>query len=394
MNILIFSSEFPPGPGGIGTHAYQMALQMSMSHWRVLVLAYQDYMSHSEIEEFNHAQPFEIIQLQRQKHQAADLRYRWEQLQQTVIKWKPDLLVVTGDRLVWLTAAAQAVRGLLDRTGIKLPWCAIWHGIHPSNPFQKLMMKWAYSKPDLTIAVSRYSKSHLLSLGVQSSRVAVIPNGANDKIFFPDLSSGQTLRTKMGFADAFVLLTVGHVSHRKGQDIVIRSLPEVLERNPRTYYLIAGLPTMQPELEKLVNALGIGNHVHFMGRAQQEELFAAYNACDVFVLVSRHSRDGEYEGYGIVVSEAALCGKPSVVAENSGLTETVSDGVTGFVVPENDPHTTAQTILALMENSELRKKMALEARQRAITEQTWEVSMDRYNKAFRQLLLDSGGRRS
>jgi glycosyltransferase involved in cell wall biosynthesis len=90
------------------------------------------------------------------------------------------------------------------------------------------------------------------------------------------------------------------------------------------------------------------------------------------------------------VAEAALCGKPSVVAGNSGLAEAVQDQCTGFVVPENDPASTANAIRKLLEDREIRQRMGEEARQRALAEQTWNVCMDRYHQAINQLMAKMG----
>jgi hypothetical protein len=59
MRVLVLSTEFPPGPGGIGTHAYQLASGLHERGWQVLVLTRQDVANDNEIEAFNRQQPFE-----------------------------------------------------------------------------------------------------------------------------------------------------------------------------------------------------------------------------------------------------------------------------------------------------------------------------------------------
>jgi phosphatidylinositol alpha-1,6-mannosyltransferase len=214
----------------------------------------------------------------------------------------------------------------------------------------------------------------------------VITNGADEQRFSPNVSSGLELRAKLGLTDARILLTVGHVSNRKGQDIVIRALPHILQVVPNAHYLIAGIPTLQAKLEVLASELNVAEHVHFLGKVDTEMLPAIYNACDVFILVSRHSLDGSFEGYGIVAVEAALCSKPAVVADNSGLAEAIQHGKTGFVVPAENSQSVAQAVMKILQDASLCKQMGEKALQRAMAEQTWSASMAQYNQALMQLV--------
>jgi phosphatidylinositol alpha-1,6-mannosyltransferase len=293
--------------------------------------------------------------------------------------WKPDMLVVTGDRQVWLAAAMQFFIRL------KLPWCAVWHGVIPPFFPARQLGVWAFHQADLIISVSQYSLEQLLNMGVKPRRQLVIENGADQDQYLPDPEGGRDFLRGLNLTDAKILLTVGHVSERKGQDIVIRALPEIIKSIPNVHYLMVGLPTMQDRLAKLACELDVSAHVHFMGRLDIKMLNAAYNACDVFVLTSRHGDNGEFEGYGIVAVESALCAKPAVVAGNSGLAEAIVDGQTGFVIPENDSHAAAQAILKLLMDPALKKQMGERARRRALREQTWAICMSRYDEALRQL---------
>ncbi len=63
MRLLILSSEFRPGPGGIGTHAYELAKTLTVCGWEITVLSPQSFEKNSVIGEFNKKQPFKIINL-------------------------------------------------------------------------------------------------------------------------------------------------------------------------------------------------------------------------------------------------------------------------------------------------------------------------------------------
>ncbi len=382
--LLLLSSEFPPGPGGIGTHAHQLALYLTQLGWEVQTLTLQDYMTSEEVVLFNATQKFKIITLPRTRNRLRDLLRRWTCLFETIKNWKPSLLVVTGDRQVWLAAIMQFFIKLA-RPPHTVNWCAIWHGVIPAFFPVRQFGVWAFNQADMIISVSQYSQEQLLKMGVRPKRQMVIENGADHHQYYPDPDGGTKFLKKLNLEASNILLTVGHVSERKGQDLVISALPEIIKNIPNVHYLMVGLPTIQGQLEKLARELGVSAHVHFMGRLDIQMLNAAYNACDIFVLTSRHGNNGEFEGYGIVVVESALCAKPAVVAGNSGLAEAVVNGQTGFVIPENDPHAAAQAIRKLLMDPAQKKQMGEHARQRALKEQTWSICMSRYDQALRQL---------
>jgi phosphatidyl-myo-inositol dimannoside synthase len=391
MRLLLLSSEFPPGPGGIGTHAYQLASQLVHLKWDVHVLTSQDYVDPENIVPFNCAQDFGITQLPRTNSFVRNALFRWKYFRSLIKTIQPDVLVVTGDQQVWLAALMQVYLKIVFQP-YRFPWCAIWHGVIPRSYVTRQMTCWAFGQSDLTITVSQYSRRRMIDMGVRPHRNLTITNGADEERFYPDYYAGLELRAKLGLSDALILLTVGHVSERKGQDIVIRALPRILQSMPNVHYLIVGLPTRQAPLEKLAIELGVSEYVHFLGRVDADALCAVYNACDVFVLTSRHSSDGEFEGYGIVAAEAALCAKPSIVADNSGLPEAVQNGRTGLIVPENDPLATARAIQNLLQTPSLRKQMGERARQCALRKRTWSTCMRKYDKVLSQLIVGHRGR--
>ncbi|MFC1878373.1 glycosyltransferase family 4 protein [Chloroflexota bacterium] len=377
--ILYFSTEFPPGPGGIGTHIYQVASHLTRLGWRGPVLTLQDYATPDEIQAFNRQLPFQVTTLRHWPTAPLEAIYRLNELARTARRWRPDLILATGERAVWLTALLSTME--------RIPWTAVWHGYTPIANWEKRLARWAYNQANALISVSHYSLKRLHAMDVQAPLEFVIHNGADPETFFP-LSASQTAvyRQRVAPTASNILLTVGNLHWRKGQDIVIRALPQIHRQIPNVHYLVVGLPTQQAILEDLVNEVGVSEFVHFLGRVEAGELMQAYNACDIFIMNSRHSRDGQYEGYGIAAVEAALCAKPAVVSDNSGLTEAIVDGVTGIVVEEDSPDETAAAVLRLLGDETLRAEMGLQARRRALQEQTWAACALEFDQVLRQIL--------
>jgi glycosyltransferase involved in cell wall biosynthesis len=234
----------------------------------------------------------------------------------------------------------------------------------------------------------------MVEAGINPRRELVIPNGGDD-VRFRVLPAGEikSFRQSLGKDADHLLLTVGNVTERKGQEVVIRALPHILKVAPKTHYLMAGLPTLKHELTELACELGVAEHVHFLGRVDADSLVKYLNCCDVFVMTSRLTKDGDCEGFGIAVVEAALCGKPAVVSANSGLAEAIIDGSTGIAVPEGDEVATANALLSLLKNPQLRHTMGKAALDLAQREQSWRTRSGEYDKLLGGL-LDGFHRRS
>jgi phosphatidylinositol alpha-1,6-mannosyltransferase len=366
MRLLLIASEFPPGPGGIGTHAYHVASQLRQRGWDVVVLTPQHYVAADEVKAFNESQPFPIVSLRSIPGAPLEAVYRWCVASAWIKRWQPDVIIATGERSVWLTSWLTS--------GRPTPWVAIGHGTEfgATAGWERWLTRRSFERATAVVCVSEYTRQRMDAMGIRPRRTVVIPNGADATQFrVLPWSDVDRFRAEIGLNGARVLLTVGNVTERKGQDVVIRALPEILRRVPDTIYLIAGLPTRQAAFARLAADLGVVDHVRFLGRVAPADLVRYLNCCDVFVMTSRHTDDGDFEGYGIAVVEAAVCGKPAVVSANCGLHEAIVDGQTGLAVPEDDPARTARAILALLEDDERRRTMGEAARRRAVQEQTW-----------------------
>src|SRR5262249_56405909 len=115
-------------------------------------------------------------------------------------------------------------------------------------------------------------------------------------------------RARLGWHGRRVILTVGALQKRKGQDMLIRALPAIRARCPEVLYAVAGEGWERPYLEALVDELGVRGAVQFRGIPEDDDLIRCYQQCDLFALPNR--RIGwDFEGFGIVLLEAQACGK-------------------------------------------------------------------------------------
>ena len=376
--------EFPPAPGGIGTHAYKVALHLHRLGWKVTVAATQPRASAQEVQRFNASQPFNVIRMHTLPFAPLKVFYRVLIITICLLKIRTQVVIASHAQMVWILSFLNI---FFRRTFV-----AIGHGSGYRLParWQQVITEWAFSRATGVINVSKYTRSLMLSAGVSVKHHTVIPNGAEAEDFkHVSKTSVEQLRQKLGLENAKAILTVGSISERKGQDTVIRAMPRVLEHIPEAHYLIVGVPDRpqtKAEYCKLANDLGVSNFVTFVGRVDQADLPLYYHLCDLFVITSRPTSAGSVEGFGIVVVEAALCGKCAIVTEGSGLTEAIAAGQTGLSVPQDDPEATANAIISLLRNNTKRKQMGQAARRRAHASQSWTKRIVEYDNFISQLL--------
>ena len=374
-SLVLISSEFPPGPGGIGSHAYQLSLHLARRGWCVNVVAPQDYAPENDVAAFSRNLSFTLTRVPSGRGRAREAIHRIGVANQVVRKSAPGLIVGTGLSGVWVASVVSVMN--------RLPAIAVAHG----SEFGKLgaAVSWinrrAFHRMTRIVAVSEFTRSVVLQTGIQGPPVDVIRNGADVERFRILEPAERERFTPPGLPrGARVLLTVGHVSERKGQEIVIRALPAIVRAHPEVHYCMVGLPTLKPHLEGVARELGVLGHVHFIGTVSPGDLVAWINRCELFVMTSKTTANGDCEGFGIAVVEAALCGRAAVVSSQSGLVEAIEEGVTGISAEEGNPAATAAAVNRMLENPTALAAMGQAARRRALAEQTWDSCIAKFDE--------------
>ena len=224
--------------------------------------------------------------------------------------------------------------------------------------------------------------SRSLSKQAVKQMVKIAP-GIDVEHFSPQDSS--ELREELGLDEKKVIVSVGRLVHRKGQDHLIESMPEILAKVPNAHLLIVGRGPYLEHLAKLVAVNKVENHVSFIGRVQYAELPRFICAGDVFAMPSRSRFAGlEVEGLGIVYLEASACGLPVVAGNSGGAPDAVVEGVTGLVVDGTNNTQIADAIITLLTNPQKCKEMG-NAGQAWIKENwRWEIWSKRFNELLEE----------
>ncbi|HNO09969.1 MAG TPA: glycosyltransferase, partial [bacterium] len=171
------------------------------------------------------------------------------------------------------------------------------------------------------------------------------------------VSKKEALSRWPQFEGRIILLTVGRLVKAKGHDVVIRALPEIQKRVPNILYVIAGEGVEKEQLINLVESLSLKNSVHFTGYITPTGLEELYAISDLFVLAGRWTPTF-VEGFGLVLVEAAIRGKPVIGARIGGIPEAIEDGVSGIVIEPEDPSQVAKAVMDILSDQNLYDRMA------------------------------------
>lgn len=193
------------------------------------------------------------------------------------------------------------------------------------------------------------------------------------------------LRKQLGLTNKKVIVSVGRLVHRKGQDRLIESMPQILKKIPDAHLLMVGQGPYLEHLAKLVAMNNLSEHVSFIGRIQYKELPQYICAGDVFAMPSRSRLAGlEVEGLGIVYLEASACGLPVVAGSSGGAPDAVIQGVTGLVVDGNNLDEIAEAIVSLLSDAQGAQIMGSAGRQWIVDNWRWEIWSSQFNKLLQQ----------
>ena len=207
--------------------------------------------------------------------------------------------------------------------------------------------------------------------------------GIDTEHFAPNPESAQ-LRKELGLSEKQVIVSVGRLVHRKGQDFLIKALPEILKVHPNAHVLMVGEGPYREHLQKLTFDLDVANYITFIGRIQYKELPRFICAGDIFAMPSRSRLAGlEVEGLGIVYLEASSCGLPVIAGKSGGAPDAVHEGMTGFAVDGTSVKDISQAINNLLADPAKARAMGEAGRKWIYENWRWDIWAKEFNSLFR-----------
>jgi len=223
---------------------------------------------------------------------------------------------------------------------------------------------------------TRHAISKSVTKTASQSMVKIAP-GIDTDHFSPQ--DARALRNELGLTEKKVIVSVGRLVHRKGQDVLIEALPAIIEKVPEAHILMIGEGPYRGYLETRAKSLGIEDKITFIGRIQYADLPRYICAGDLFVMPSRSRLAGlEVEGLGIVYLEASACGLPVIAGDSGGAPDAVLEGETGLVVDGTQKIEVAAAVVELLLDPDRSKAMGIRGRQWIIQEWRWEIWSNRF----------------
>ncbi|WP_233267311.1 glycosyltransferase family 4 protein [Paraglaciecola sp. L3A3] len=215
-----------------------------------------------------------------------------------------------------------------------------------------------------------------------AAKTVVLHPGVDSEVFVPN-NKDETVLASLGWTGKKVALTVGRLQARKGQDMMIKAVPEILTKISNFHYAIIGGGEQKEELVKLVEELNLQQHVQFFSEISDKDMLACYQQCDLFILPNR-TIDNDIEGFGMVLVEAQSCGKAVIAGDSGGTKETMLIGETGVIVDATQTSFIAESVSRLLVDESKLLAMGKRGRVHVVESLDWKALVIKAKELFAQ----------
>ncbi len=282
-------------------------------------------------------------------------------------------------------------------THLPTPWSADWSGLISRLKKRPLVLTyhndivgegwagqiaWIYNKTALKLLMksaggiivtrNRYVSPYLKEY---AGKVFFIPLGIDVEAFRPRAAPPK--------GDIFFLSVLDEFHRYKGLEVLFAALKIMKQELPDVRLVVGGRGCMFDHYRRMADSLGIGDNVSFAGFIPSKKLIEYYNGCKLFALPST---DPRREGFGIVPLEAMACERPVVVTEIMGMAADINECGAGMVARCNDKEALASSMLAILKDDDLARRMGAEGRKLAIGKYSWRRAAEQIERVYRELL--------
>lgn len=418
-------TEFPPRIGGMQAHADQLSRRLAASGCSVVVATYQP----SDAEEltatthWDLSYPFPIRRCLSRISYFHNLRV----LRQLADQFGPDLIyastVFYGNLKAWMDVpvVARCVGNDVLRPWIAYPFecmsdviAAPWLEPHLYRWFRDLTWpEWvemlcrdrrrrilfeSARKHDRILANSSFTADLLHAIGVDRTRVEVLPGGVDSAAFAPPFVDKAKLRQNLGVPQtAPVILTACRLVPKKGLSTLFRAFQALRTRHRGAHLVVAGDGPHRASMQSLIGSMGLSDSIQLVGKVPHPAMPQWFWAADVFVLASRehvHAASGlrDVETMGRVLCEANAAGVPVVATRTGGVPCVVKDDHNGLLVPPDDPEALADAISRIESDATLASRLRARGLEEARVRFDWSVLLRRHLQVFEQIAVSGSAR--
>jgi phosphatidylinositol alpha-1,6-mannosyltransferase len=362
--LLVVTNDFPPRPGGIQSFLHGVVSRLPADQVVVLTSRWRG------CDEWDASQPFAVV-----RHDTSVL------LPTSAVRRHALALFREHECTdVWFGAAAPlgllapAMRGagaqrlVASTHGHEVGWAAL--------PAARSVLRRIASNVDVVTYLGDYTRTRLASaIAPYDDRLRRLAPAVDSGSFRPD-AGGADRRASLGLADRPVVVCVSRLMPRKGQDALVRALPEIRRRVPAAALVLVGGGPSRARLEKLAQHHSVADHVILTGSVSHADLPAWYGVGDVFAMPCRERLGGlDLEGLGMVFLEAAACGQAVVAGRSGGSVDAVLDRETGRLVDGRSMGEVAAVVSGLLADPSLAAAMGARGRQWVKDAWSWDATV-------------------
>jgi phosphatidylinositol alpha-1,6-mannosyltransferase len=364
VRTLLVTNDFPPRPGGIQQFVHNLALRLPPDEVVVYSSTYDGAAA------FDAEQPFEVVR--NKTHMLLPTPAVATEVQRLAHDRECDRVLFGATAPLGLLAQGLRAEAGVERVvglthGHEAGWAAL--------PGSRALLKRIARGCDTVTYLGDYFRRRLEpAIGSLTSLRRLAP-GVDIDAFHPDVDGGL-VRKRHDLGDRPVIVCISRLVQRKGQDTLVRALPQVLKKVPDALLLIVSDGPHRAALEKLARDLDVTRSVVFTGKIPWEELPAHYAAGDVFAMPCRTRWGGlDVEGLGIVYLEASATGLPVIAGDSGGAPDAVLHGETGYVV--SDLSALVGRLVYLLSHPNAARAMGAAGRDWVEREWRWDLQASR-----------------
>ncbi len=348
---LLLTENFPPKKGGSGRWFWE--LYSRLPNDKVLIVANDT----PEGREFDKTHELDIVRIELESTEwglasTRGLGFYWETIRKV-------LKLIKGHGIEEVHCGRVIPEGVIARA-LKLLAGARYncfvHGedveTAATSREHSLLVKNVCRNASMLICNSENTANIVRKLGFDSGSKCEVLHPGVDTSRFEVAAPDTSFRQQMGWSGKRVLLTVGRLQRRKGQDFLIKSMPALLKEFPDLFYAVVGRGECYDELISLVDQHKLHDNVCVYPDMDDEALIKCYQQCDIFILPNR-TIDNDIEGFGMVLVEAQVCGKPVIAGDSGGTRETMNIGKTGHIIDCSSTENLLKELSPILRNREI-----------------------------------------
>ena len=348
---LLLTENFPPKEGGSGRWFWE--LYSRLPNDKVLIVANDT----PEGREFDKTHELDIVRIELESTEwglasTKGLGFYWETIRKVLKLIKEHgIEEVHCGRVIPEGVIARALKLLAGAR-----YNCFVHGedveTAATSREHSLLVKNVCKNASMLICNSENTANIVHKLGFDSGSKCEVLHPGVDTSRFEVAAPDTSFRQQMGWSGKRVLLTVGRLQRRKGQDFLITSMPALLKEFPDLFYAVVGRGECYDELISLVDQHKLHDNVCVYPDMDDEALIKCYQQCDIFILPNR-TIDNDIEGFGMVLVEAQVCGKPVIAGDSGGTRETMNIGKTGHIIDCSSTENLLKELSPILRNREI-----------------------------------------